>query len=147
MNKTVKTILSTLCVVAAVTGMALLAGCNDNEPAVITPSDSTPTKATVAVPASQMTLNDVMAINDDELPWSRLSVFEHTVGDDGAATFKVADTYGEEATMIVEFDEAADAVTKADLMYEDITVSILTDDNFVLMPIVQAMHEKQEAAE
>lgn len=147
MKKTVKTILIAACVVATFAAMLLLTGCNPDSPAIITPSDSTPTKPTVAVPASQMTLNDVMAINDDEMLWSRLSVFEHTMNDDGTATFKVADTYGEEATLVAAFDADADIVTKADLTYGDVTVNILTDDNFVLMPIIQAMHDKNEAAE
>lgn len=141
MKKTVKTILSAACIVATVAGMVLLSGCNDT-PAVITPSDSTPTKPTVAVPKTQLTLSDLMAINDPNLTWSRLSVFEHTVGDDGTATFKVSDTYGGEATLAVEFDAEKDVVTKADLMYEDLTASILTEDNFALMPIMQAMYAK-----
>lgn len=146
MNKTVKTILSVACVAATVAAMALFAGCNPDTPAVITPSDSTPTKPTVAVPKTQMTLSDVMAINAPELIWSRLSVYEHTMNDDGTATFMVADTYGGEATLLVEFDEEKDVVTKADLTFEDLTASILTDDNFAFMPIMKAMYAKHGLA-
>ena len=101
MKKTVKTILIAACVVATFAAMLLLTGCNPDSPAIITPSDSTPTKPTVAVPASQMTLNDVMAINDDEMPWSRLSVFEHTMNDDG--TIAKVDVKGTDSAMDTSF--------------------------------------------
>lgn len=105
------------------------------------------TRATVPVDYGTMTLSDVMAINAPTIKWSKLSLYTHTVTETGSALFSVVDTYGEEATLTVTYDAATDNVITADLSYGDITVSILTHDNTVLLPILEAMEEDYAAAQ
>lgn len=148
MKQSVKFCIGLLCVLSVM--LVGLCACTGNRPSstvTIDPIDDggLAGRPTVAVPNGQMTFNDLMALNGTSISWDRISKYTHSMQSGTSAVFYVADTYGEEMTLQVEFDADQDAVLRADLSYADLTVSLLTDDDAVLVPILQALRDKHNA--
>ncbi len=98
-------------------------------------------RPTVAVPEKQMVFTTLMEMNGVNISWKRLECYDHAVIDEDSAVFAVADTYGEECSLYVDFNAETDAVTRADVVYGDVTLSILTDDDIVLLQLLRAFEQ------
>ncbi|MBQ3068528.1 MAG: hypothetical protein IJD01_01095 [Clostridia bacterium] len=102
----------------------------------------TETRVTVAVPKDQLSLELLMTVVDADTAWSELQPYVHTVTDDTHATFTVMNSSGQECTLTVAFDAAADKVTEAVLSYGATSADVLSDDNTVaLRSVMIAMNE------
>lgn len=98
-------------------------------------------RPTVAVPEKQMVFTTLMEMNGLNISWEKLSRYDHAVIDEDSVVFAVADTYGEECSLYVDYNPETDAVTRADVVYGDMTLSILTDDDIVLMQLLRAFEQ------
>lgn len=151
MKRSVRFFVGLACVLSVMlTGLCACTGSRPASTVTLDPIDDggLAGRPTVAVPYGQMTLLDVMSINEPSIAWSRLSKYTHSLHSGTTATFLVADTYGGELELKVEFDAQKDQVNRADLHYGELAVSILTDDNAVLDPIFEAIrqHYSQQPA-
>jgi len=149
MKRSVQLCIGLLCVLSVM--LVGLCACSGNRPSAtvtVNPIDDggLAGRPTVAVPYGQMTFNDLMANNGSTIRWSKLALYTHSLQSGTSAVFPVADNFGGELELRVEFDADQDTVTRADVHYKDMIVSILTDDTMVLVPVLEAINEhyKQE---
>ena len=84
------------------------------------------TRPTVALPEARLTLDELIRIHNDEMPWSSLEGFEHEMIDDETAHFVVSDNYGVECSLDVTIDWDSEYLTEATLSYGDVSEDILT---------------------
>lgn len=130
-----------------VCGLVTLCACSPQMPTISTdPLSDTPTTEavytpTLPAPGTRLTLSALLSEMGATMHWSAVKNYEHTRQDAVSATFPVSDADGNECTLVVTFDEAADLLTKAELSYENTTVDILTDDAMVIRKILLAMDE------
>lgn len=149
MKRSVQLCIGLLCVLSVM--LVALCACSGSRPGATVTVDPIDDgglagRPTVAVPFGTMTFNDLMANNGTTIYWSSLSKYTHSLRSGTSAVFPVSDNYGGEMELQVEFDAEQDRVTRADLHYKDLVVSLLTDDTMVLMPVLEAINEhyKQE---
>ncbi len=152
MKRSIQLCVALLCLLGVM--LVALSACTGSRPSAtvtVNPIDDggLAGRPTVAVPYGQMTFSDLMALNGSSISWARLSKYTHSMQSGTSAVFYVADTYGEQMELQVTFDADADAVTRADLLYGELTVSLLTDDDSVLIPVLEALrahHGEADAA-
>lgn len=120
-----------------------LTSCYQIPPTIIDPVEDSPstTRPTVAVSGAQLTLNILLGIHDDIIPWSTLEGYDHDMISDNAARFTVVDDYGTECALHVTVDTESGLLTEATLSYGEISESILTDSIVGLSRILRAMSE------
>lgn len=132
---------------AAVCLLLTLCACGPQMPHISTDpvsADTPPTsvgKPSAPAPGTRLTLSDVMGEMGATMRWSAMSNYEHTRLDAVSAVFPVSDAEGNECTLTVTLDEAADTLTSAQLSYGDVSINILTDDTMVIREIMKAMDE------
>ncbi len=127
---------------AVTASMCVLAAC-DSDPVVVEPVDPGKVIVITTNPETDdiLTFPMVIAINSSEMKWSNISGYRHTPGDNNTATFRVICTDDKDAELQVEYNPETDEVTKADLVYGEKSVSILTDDNGVLRDILEEIEK------
>jgi len=133
-----------LCVVLVLTAVAgVLTACGEDKPVVVEPVGDDNVIIITTNPATDdiMTFPLIIALNSAEIPWSKIEGYRHTKDSDTTATFEVICTDDKSAELKVEFDAEANVVKKADLVYGSKSVSILTDDDMVLMEILKEIEK------
>ncbi len=110
----------------------------DDEPTTTAPSTAT----TDPEHRGQLTISALMVRTDADMKWSWIKPYDHTVTEEGHALFKVSNEYGKECDLNVTFDEATDVISEAVLSYGDTSVSVLTEDTFVIRTVLLAMNEE-----
>lgn len=133
-----------LCLTALM--LVTLCACGPQMPSISTdPVSGNPTisvgKPTPPAPGTRLTLADLMGEMGATMHWSAMKNYEHTQQDAVSAIFPVSDSQGNECTLVVTFDEAADKLVTAQLSYGDVSIDILTDDTMVIRKIMLAMDE------
>ncbi len=143
MNKFLVRVMCVALVLAAVA--ALLTACGEDTPVVVEPVDHDQNAVIVMTtnPATADILDFpmIIALNSDDLKWSMISAYRHTEGPDNTAVFEVICTDDKSGELQVAYDPDADKVLKADFVYGSKSVSILTDDNAVLMEILAEVNK------
>ena len=136
-------------VLAVVALCALMTSCYEAPPTVIDPVDDTPTTTATATVEEETgplkpTVSDVFVLNSTELSWNDLNVFEHTMTGDNTAHFDIVATNGNVCSLDVVIDPESGLVTEANITYDDMTQTLLTDDYFELVPIIRAINGTEE---
>lgn len=128
-----------LCLMAVAVCMT---ACDEEDDVIVVEPANDATVATVPTKApssmGRIEFSYLLAVQGPDLLWKELAPFEHTVTEEGKATF-IVDCDGREATLYMEYDVTSGKVSVADLTYKDATVSILTDDYTVLRTVAEAL--------
>lgn len=131
---------------ALLAALAMLCGaltaCRNTEPVVITPvEEEEPDPPDPYIPEDQLRFTDLLTLNATHIPWSWLEPYQHTLIGDNTAQFTIALNTDPSvvSVMTVTFDKEANEVLTADATYGDVTVSLLTENNGDLLPLLAAM--------
>lgn len=128
----------------------LLTACGEEKPdvTIINVEDGEPTTTAPSTATTdpdhrgQLTVSSLMVRTDENMQWSWIKPYDHTITEEGHALFKVSNEYGKECDLNVTFDEATDVISEAVLSYGDTSVSVLTEDTFVIRTVLLAMNEE-----
>lgn len=142
-------------IIATVTALFLLCftACYQAPPTVIDPVDDPSeavtttteevleTRPTVALPETRLSMDQLFVLHHPEMLWSDLEGYEHEMTGDSSATFPVSDKYGASCSLNVTYDADSGMLTAADLVFGDVSETILTHSVQGLTRIALLMSE------
>lgn len=128
---------------------AAMTSCYEAPPTIIDPVDDTAATTTTTAPTEEQgpltpTVSDVFILYSTELAWSDLEPFAHTKTGDNTAHFDLVDKYGEQCALDVVIDPESGLLTEANITYNELTQTLLTDEYADLAEILRAMSEARE---
>ncbi len=139
--------------------LLMLCGCREKPSVLIEPVETEGTNTTVAgdgdaatkptekkeIVDKQLVFTDLMQMNSTAMKWSWLEPYYHEKTSDTTAEFTVASNNDPSitATLYVTYDVTANTVSRADVTYNGVTASVLSDNDADLFPVMREMVEAE----